>query len=140
MSLANPNRVQACQSAGPHGVGRYDCSCPVIVPQGVQCRTMTSQRPCGAPQCTRPECKSGYATMSARVEAATKDSTENGSKGSESAPQTTGDNEPQGAPVRLTRDELWSVQRALVGRIMLYPYETALETALNKVSEALKTR
>ncbi len=45
-----------CQSAGPHGIGKYDCSCPLIVSGGVQCRTMLSQRPCGAHDCTREEC------------------------------------------------------------------------------------
>lgn len=124
---ANPNRVRVHAQCGmAHSV--TDTVCP---PQGVQCRTMTSQRPCGAPQCTRPECVSGYARMRERVEAL---------RAPESDERTTGEGEPQGTPVRLSRDELWSLQRALVGRLMLYPRETALSTGLNKINEALKTR
>ncbi len=116
MSLANPNRTK-----------------------GVQCRTMTSQRPCGNPQCTREECSGARKSAEVFMVATNRD-TENGVTVPESAPQTTGDSEPQGAPVRLSRDELWSLQRALVGRLMLYPRETALSTGLNKINEALKTR
>lgn len=55
----NTSKQDKCQSAGPHGMGKYDCKCPVISSKGVQCRTMLSQRPCGMHVCTRPECKGG---------------------------------------------------------------------------------
>lgn len=129
--------ITKCQSAGPHNIGKYDCSCPVISSNAVQCRTRLSQRPCRNPQCVREECSG--ARLSASVLATIPD-TENDVTGSQSDERTTGESEPQGTPVRLSREELWSMQRALVGRIKLYPFETALETALNKVSEALKTR
>jgi hypothetical protein len=123
--------VNNCQSAGPHGIGKYDCSCPVVSSQGVQCRTIPSCRPCGASDCTREKCSG--ARRSAEVFSASLSEPE-------SDERTTSGGEPQGTSVRLSRDELWSLQRALIGRIRLYPFETALETALNKVSEALKTR
>lgn len=84
--------------------------------QGVQCRTMLSQRPCGSSQCTREECsgarKSAEVFMSApnMCDACgvsqgsrewceycgldTTPGTKNGSTGSESVPQTEGDTEP----------------------------------------------
>jgi hypothetical protein len=58
-----------CQSAGPHGIGKYDCSCEITVRGGAQCRTMLSQRPCGSGMCTRPECCSGSVSVLQPVEA-----------------------------------------------------------------------
>lgn len=75
----NTSKRDACQSAGPHGIGKYDCKCPVIVPKGVQCRTMTSQRPCGNPQCVREECSG--ARKSAEVFSASLSSSESVSEG-----------------------------------------------------------
>lgn len=68
--------------------------------QGVQCRTMLSQRPCGSSQCTREECS--RARVSASVLATIPD-TENGSTGSVSAPQTERDTEPTYTLTGLTR-------------------------------------
>lgn len=87
--------------------------------QGVQCRTMLSQRPCGARDCTREECS--RARLSASVLMAdyvtlmgdTKDDTENDVTGSESAPQTTGEGEPLYTLHSLTGADVARLEQAL---------------------------
>lgn len=58
--------------------------------QGVQCRTMLSQRPCGSSQCTREECSRATESAQAfmKIMDGTKDSTNIGSTGSESVSQS----------------------------------------------------
>lgn len=97
----NTSKRDACQSAGPHGIGKYDCKCPVIVPGGAQCRTMASQRPCGMHVCTRPECKGS------------KPATKNGSTGSVSVPQSEGDTEPTYTLTGLSARNVERLEQAL---------------------------
>lgn len=61
---AQKNGPNTCQGA-THGTGRYDCSCPVAVSGGTQCRTMPSQRPCNSASCVRPECSRARLSASA---------------------------------------------------------------------------
>lgn len=110
---ANPKRVQnTCQSAGPHGIGRYDCSCPLTVSQGVQCRTMPSQRPCHNPNCVRDECSRAHASAQVFMDA-TNDGTENGSMPSESAPQTSQVQEPLYTLTDLSARDVERLEQAL---------------------------
>ena len=78
--------------------------------QGVQCRTMLSQRPCGARDCTREECS--RARVSASVLETIPD-TETDVTGSESAPQTTGDSEPLYTLHSLTGADVARLEQAL---------------------------
>lgn len=95
---------------------------------GVQCRTMESQRPCGHPSCERPEYS--RARLSAEVFATALDAPV-------SAQESTAVQKPSDASVSLTREELWSLQRAVFGRLMQYPRETGLRTAGDKINRAL---
>lgn len=75
----------------------------------IQCRTIPSCRPCGARDCTRPECSS--ARQSADVFATMLD-TENGSTGSESVPQSQRASESMPSLERLTRAHVLALMDA----------------------------
>lgn len=78
--------------------------------EGVQCRTMLSQRPCGSTQCTREECS--RARISASV-LATIPGTENDVTGPQSVPQSVGEGEPLRTLTGLSDEDLRTLAQAL---------------------------
>ncbi len=64
--------------------------------------------------------------------------TENGSTGSVSVSQDANAEECQTTPVRLTRDEMWSLWRAMRDYLPAHVEETPTRTAWRKLNDALE--
>lgn len=98
--------------------------------QGVQCRTMLSQRPCGARDCTREECS--RARVSASVLATIPD-TENDVTGSESAPQSTSEGESTYTLTGLSARDVERIAHALRMLRRIYTRESSMYAEVSEL-------
>lgn len=118
--MPEKNSPNTCQGA-THGTGRYDCSCPVAVSGGTQCRTMPSQRPCNSASCVRPECSRARLSaaafaMSSDVVVDTTTGTNIGGTALQADAIQSREEEPIYSLTGLTRANLRTLERALRAR------------------------